>query len=157
MTPPTTPTRHIQPDQGSYVTPAFEHATVLDAMHPGILACTPDTPIVEVARTMATHHVHSVAVFGIDKREEARLVWGIVSDLDLLRAAQATGPETPTAGDIAATEPVTVDAAEPLAAAAQLMEEHEVHHLVVVSGSDPRPVGVLSSLDVAGVIAWGRG
>jgi CBS domain-containing protein len=62
-----------------------------------------------------------------------------------------------TAGKVAATEPVTVDADEPLLTAAQVMQEHDVHHLVVVSGRDPRPIGILSSLDVAGVIAWGRG
>jgi CBS domain-containing protein len=129
----------------------FARATVRDAMHPGILTSTPDTPLAEVARTMAAHRVHCVAVLGID--EGPRLVWGIVSDLDVIRAAQAVGDELPTAGQIAATEPVTVDVDEPLAGAAQTMAEHDVHHLVVVEGEDPRPVGILSCLDVAGVLA----
>ena len=153
----TSPTGSIQPYQGSYLTPALEHATVLDAMHPGILTCAPDASLVEVARMMATHHVHAVAVLGVDTREHARLVWGIVSDLDVVRAAQAAGTETLTAGEVAATEPVTVDAGEPLLTAARVMQEHDIHHLVVVDGEDPRPIGILSSLDIAGVIAWGRG
>jgi CBS domain-containing protein len=159
VTPPQrpSPAGSVQAYQGSYLTPALEHATVLDAMHPGVLTCAPDASLVDVARMMATHHVHAVAVLGIDAPEHARLVWGIVSDLDVVRAAQTAGTETVTAGKVAATEPVTVDADEPLLTAAQVMQEHDVHHLVVVSGRDPRPIGILSSLDVAGVIAWGRG
>lgn len=159
MIPPqkTTPTGGIQTYQGSYLTPALEHATVLDAMHAGILTCAPDASLEEVARMMATHHVHAVAVLGIEPGEQGRLVWGIVSDLDLVRAAQTAEGDAVTAAQVAATEPVTVDVGEPLLAAAQVMQEHDVHHLVVVSGRDPRPIGILSSLDVAGVIAWGRG
>jgi CBS domain-containing protein len=101
--------------------------------------------------------VHGVAVLGIEPGEHERFVWGIVSDLDVVRAAQAAGTDGVTAKEIAATEPVTVDASESLATAARVMQEHDVHHLVVVSGRDPRPIGILSSLDVAGVVAWGRG
>ena len=159
MTPPqrTSPAGDIQPYQGSYLTPALEHATVLDAMHPGILTCAPEASLVEVARMMATHHVHAVAVLGIQPGEQGRLVWGIVSDLDVVRAAQTAGSEAVTAADVTATEPVTVDAGEPLLTAARVMQEHDVHHLVVVSGRDPRPIGILSSLDITGVVAWGRG
>jgi CBS domain-containing protein len=42
---------------------------------------------------------------------------------------------------------------ESLARAAQMMAEHEVTHVVVVSGE--RPIGVLSSLDVAASLARG--
>jgi CBS domain-containing protein len=51
---------------------------------------------------------------------------------------------------------VTVEPDETLARAAQLMTEHEIAHLVVVDPSTKDPVGILSTLDVAGVIAWGR-
>ena len=148
--------RRMQPYQGSYLMPAFERATVVDAMHAGVLTCDPDASLVEVARMMATHHVHCIAVLGITQERE-RLVWGIVSDLDLIGAASAERAEETTAGEIAATEPVTVDVGERLTTAARLMREHDVHHLVVVDGEDPRPVGILSSLDVAGLLAWGRG
>lgn len=135
----------------------FEHATVADAMHPGILTCAPQATLREVARTMADHQVHAVAVLGIGDGGREHLVWGIVSDLDLVRALQAPGAERTTAGEVAATEPVTVDATEPLAAAARVMGEHDVHHVVVVSGADPRPIGIVSSLDVARVAARGAG
>jgi CBS domain-containing protein len=127
--------------------------TVRETMHGGILTCPPDASLVELARTMAMHRVHCVAVLGIEERHGSHLVWGIVSDLDVIRAAQSVEPDAPTAGQIAATEPVTIDANESLATAGQVMVEHDVHHLVVVDGEDPRPIGIISCLDIAGVIA----
>ena len=56
-----------------------------------------------------------------------------------------------TANDIAGTELLTVEPDETLERAAQMMAEHEVNHVVVVS--DQRPIGVLSSLDVAASLA----
>jgi CBS domain-containing protein len=146
----------MQPYQGSYLTPSFEHATVADVMTPGVLSCPPDAPIATVARTMATHHIHAVVVDGVreDPVRGERLVWGVVSDLDLARAALG-GEETSTAGDVAVTEPIAVEPSAPLRVAARLMDEHRTTHLVVVDRE--RPVGMISSLDVAGACAWGRG
>ena len=81
------------------------------------------------------------------------LTWGIVTALDLVTAA-LPGAGTPDAGALASTEIVTVDAEEPLPRAAQLMVEHQLSHLLVVSGA--RPVGILSTLDVAGCLAGAR-
>ncbi len=61
-----------------------------------------------------------------------------------MRAAQTGGTETVAAADVTATEPVTVDAGEPLLTAARVMQEHDVHHVVVVSGRDPSPIGMSS-------------
>ena len=58
-----------------------------------------------------------------------------------------SGDTSVTAGPIAATEIVTVEPAESLDRAVQLMNEHEVTHLVVVEKDFP--VGVISSLDIA--------
>ena len=58
-----------------------------------------------------------------------------------------------TAGQIAATDPVIVRAADTLAHAAQLMAEHETAHVVVVDPVTGEPVGILSSLDIARVMA----
>ena len=54
----------VLPSHGSYLLPQFEHATVADAMHPGILSCDADAPLTEVARMMSTHHVHCIVVTG---------------------------------------------------------------------------------------------
>src|SRR3954452_5212148 len=148
-------TTPIQPYQGSYLMPAFEKATVTDVMRHGVMTSQPDVPGVEVARMMATHHIHAVVIEGVhlDAVHGERLVWGVVSDLDLARAAYA-GIDDLTAGDLAATEPVTIERSTSLAEAAQLMDDHATAHLIVVE--DRRPIGMVSTLDLAGALAWGR-
>lgn len=149
-------TAPIQPYQGSYLTPSPEHATVADAMHPGVLFCPADASLTTVARMMATHHVHCAAVEGTETDHGERIVWGIVSDLDVVRAMDWDNEE-PVAGELAHAAPVTVAPTDSLTDAARVMSETDTHHLVVVSGPRERPVGILSSLDIAGVVAWGRG
>lgn len=139
---------------GSYLMPSLEHATVSDAMHPGILSCEPDAPLVELAKMMATHHVHCVAVVGISHEEPECFVWGIVSDLDLVRAG--IGDEAPTARALVSQPVVVVEPSMPLRDAARQMLAHGVSHVVVADPLAHRPVGVLSTLDVAGMIAWGE-
>lgn len=136
--------------RGSYLTPAFEHATVADVMRPGVVSCAPDASLLTVAQTMATHHVHSVVVAGVTADH---LVWGLVSDMDIVRAAEA-GIEGHTAVDAARTEVVTVDPTTPLSDVVRLMDVHGTAHLIVTSNG--RPTGVVSSLDIAGALAWGR-
>jgi predicted transcriptional regulator len=136
---------------GSYLMPSFERATVADVMRPGVMSYAPDAPLVGVAQTMATHHVHSVVVAGITGDDH--LVWGLVSDMDIVRAAEA-GIEGHTAADAARTEVVTVDPATPLSEVVRLMDERGTAHLIVTT--DGRPTCVISSLDVAGALAWGR-
>ena len=145
----------LQPYRGSYLMPAFERASVLDVMRPGVMSCAPDAPLLTVAQTMATHHVHSVVVAGIatDDAGGDHFVWGLVSDMDIVRAAES-GIEGHTAADAARTEVVTVDPSTPLAEAAKLMDQHDTAHLIVTSGG--QPAGVVSSLDLAGALAWGR-
>ena len=112
-------------------------------MHHGIHSCSGDAPLGEVAGLMAKHRVHAVAVTNGDGQRIA----AIVSDLDVVAAA-ASGRE-PTALEVAATEPLTISASEPMQHAAQLMVEHGVSHLVVVDPASGYPIGILSSLDVA--------
>ncbi len=150
-------TSMVQPYHGSYLMPSFEHATVSDAMHPGILTCEPDATLTEVARLMATHRVHSIAVMGISHESSVeKLVWGIISDLDLLRASLGPSSGT-TASALARQEIVTVEPTMPLREAGELMLTHRVSHLVVTNPELQRPIGILSTLDVAGVLAWGEG
>jgi CBS domain-containing protein len=140
--------------EGSYRTPAFEHAQVSDVMRTGVLTCAPETTLETVARMMVTNHIHCVVVTtSADARDQAGPPWGIVSDLDL---AAAAGDRDRTAGDVCATDVVTVEPDESLERAAQLMVEHESAHLVVVDRKLDIPVGVLSTLDVAGALAWGQ-
>jgi CBS domain-containing protein len=81
--------------------------------------------------------------------------WGVISDADLVAAA---GPDCAdrTARDSARTEVVTVTADDGIAHAARLMTEHGVTHLVVVQPATGKPVGAISTLDIAGALAWGE-
>ena len=138
--------------EGSYVTPAIEHATVKDAMRPEVVTCPPDAPLRDVARTMASEHVHSVIVAGAGTGDRK---WSIVSDMDLMRAAREDIDER-TASWAAASEFLSVSPDESLERALQMMIEHDMTHLVVVDPTADKAVGVLSTLDVAGLLAWGR-
>jgi CBS domain-containing protein len=144
-----------KPYNGSYLMPSLDHATVADAMHPGILSCEPDASLSEVARTMATHHVHSVAVIGVSREKPECGVWAIISDFDLLLAGLDRGEER-TARTIASEQVIGVEPSMPLREAAGLMLDRQTAHVVVVEPGTQRPVGVLSTLDVAGVLAWGE-
>jgi CBS domain-containing protein len=139
-----------QPHEHSFAAPAFEDASVVDAMRIGIISCPPDTPLRDVARIMATYRIHCVVVSEMEGEKPV----GVISDSDLAVAA-ASGARAGTAGQLAATESVTVAADDSLDRAAQLMSEHQVSHLVVIQPHSGHPVGVLSALDLAGVLAWG--
>ena len=144
-----------QPSRGSYLMPSLQHATVSDAMHPGILACEPDASLPEVARMMATHHIHCVAVVGVSHEEPPCGVWSVISDLDLLRAGIRDG-EASSAREIAQQPLVTVEPSVPLREAGEVMLTHGVSHLVVVQPGTQSPIGILSTADIAGVLGWGE-
>jgi CBS domain-containing protein len=118
-------------------------------MHAGVLTCSADTPLVEVAGIMTKHRVHAVAVID-DKRRPI----GLVAALDVVAAAIRDKPERVTARVATATEPlITISTDAPLERAAQLMTKHRVHHLIVVDPADGYPVGILSTLDIAVLVA----
>jgi CBS domain-containing protein len=136
---------------GSYLTPSFDHASVSDAMRPGVITCAPDASMEDVARAMATNHVHAVVVRGIGDGAP----WGVVTDLDVLAVAQ-DAPDR-LAGSCASEDLLTVAPDDRLADAARRMREHGAAHALVVDREHRQPVGVLSTLDLAGVVAWARG
>jgi CBS domain-containing protein len=126
-----------------------------EAMHHGVITCDRDTLLVEVARTMAERTVHCVVVENDGGGGDGR-PWGVVSDLDLVAAATVRNLKDQTAGGSAASPMVIVTPNETLERAAQLMTEHASAHLLVVDDATQRPVGVLSTLDLAATLAEGR-
>jgi CBS domain-containing protein len=113
-------------------------------MQLGLFECTPETDLRSVAQLMTDKTIHCVVVAG--ER------WGIVSDLDLMRAL-GPGLADATAGDVAASDFVIVRPDDSLEHAAQLMAEHDTAHLIVVSPETGVPVGMLSTLDIARAVA----
>ncbi len=123
---------------------------VSDAMHPGVIACPFDASLRTVARMMATYRVHAIVVLGHEGDElPGGELWGVVSDADLIQAAQSDDFDEQTAQLLAATPVLTITGSEPLSRAVQLMVENEVSHLIVTERRSKRPIGVVSTLDVA--------
>ena len=115
-------------------------------MHAGVITCERDTPVDAVAGMMATQHIHSVVV------TDGAEAWGLISDLDLLQAS-GDDADALTAGEVAATEILTVRPDEPLENAARLMREHDVSHVIVTDARVGIVLGVVSTLDVAAALA----
>jgi CBS domain-containing protein len=67
----------------------------------------------------------------------------------------AAGPET-IARDLAQQPVISVAPTTPLAVAGELMVHHRVSHLVVIDEDRLVPIGIVSTLDLAGVLAWGE-
>jgi CBS domain-containing protein len=147
----------VEPTHGSFLLPHFDHATVADAMHPGILSCDADASLTEVARMMSSHHVHCIVVRNaVEGQAGESLVWGIVSDFDVLRAGMSQDYSPDTAASLASQPVVSIETSMPLRDAAQLMLDNATSHVVAVNSETGRPVGILSTLDIAGVVAWGE-
>ena len=138
-----------RPGYFSQTPPHFDNALVADAMRPGVFTCQPETPLRVVAQMMAANHIHTV-VLAADEGEPPRRV----DDIALVNSI-ATGGKESVAAD-AARDAETVRFDLPAPEAAKLMAEHNVAHLVVVDEQD-NPIGILSSLDIAALAAWGLG
>lgn len=128
---------------------SLDSVHVGEAMHRGIVACRPETSLEVVARMMAAHRIHAVAVTPADEATG----WTLVSDLDLVAAFAGSAGGATRAADIASTPNLFVTAGESLARAAELMRDHQTHHLVVLDRRDARPVGIVSTLDIAEAVA----
>jgi CBS domain-containing protein len=131
--------------------PRIGTVLVADAMHAGVFTCEREALLSDVAAQMARELVHCIVVES--GSGETGPPWGIVSDLDLVAAATVRDLDEQTAGGSAATPVVMVSPAETLERAAQLMTEHGTAHLIVVDPEQRLPIGVLSTLDIAGALA----
>jgi len=145
------------PERHSLAVPLLHRISVAEAMHRGVLTVPLTAPLRAVARMMAQYRVHCVVALGEGPYGHAPArVWGLISDLDLTRLAAVEGIDDRTAGGSATTEVVTLGPSDSVHHAAQLMGEHGVTHLIVVDPDSDRPVGVISTLDVAAVLAGVR-
>lgn len=133
----------------------LDRTTVAEVMHRGIVTCDVDSPLGAVARMMAAHRIHCVVVRNAAAswtETPGAGLWGVVSDLDLVRILVTGGVLGRRAGESAATPALVVRAGDPVRRAAELMADREVTHLVVVDHA-AKPVGVVSTLDVARAVS----
>jgi CBS domain-containing protein len=110
-------------------------------MVPRVLVVEPTDEVAYVREIMLGQKFHALPVFDDEERP-----LGIVTSTDLIDAPH---PKTEVA-DIMSTTVVTVDGDQPVSAAARLMREHQVHHLLVTA--DEEVVGILSSFDLLSVV-----
>jgi CBS domain-containing protein len=120
-------------------------------MRRGLVSCLPEVPLDEVAALMVDEVVHCVVV--LDSAPPGQSLWGVVSDLDLIAAASVRPLAEQDAGGSAMRPAVTIDPAASIDSAARTMTRAGVSHLVVTDPVDRRPIGVLSTLDLAGALA----
>jgi nucleotide-binding universal stress UspA family protein/CBS domain-containing protein len=118
--------------------------TVGEHMHVGVLSCSPAETLAEAAERLARHRIHALVVEGEGSGLRVLAVGDLVAAL-----GRGIDPASTSVAAVAATEPVTISAAEPVVAAAKAMSDHEVSHLIVVDPESGEPTGVISSLDVA--------
>ena len=129
------------------VHPAFADRLVSDVMHPGVMTCHSGSSLHEVARTLAAHGIHAVAVWG-DEGEDSVGFGGMISDLDLVSAVARGESLASSAVAVARRDVVSVRASAELSEGARLMVQHRTTHLIVLADDRDRPVGVLSALDI---------
>jgi CBS domain-containing protein len=138
--------------EGSYLTPRLENASVADAMRHGVLSCPADATLRDAARTMSLHHVHTIVVTDPADGSPA----GILSDSVLLGALLDFPRGDRALADVADADISAISSDEPLTVAAELMRERGIDHVLVRDAESGRPSGMLSTLDVAGILAWGE-
>ena len=129
--------------------------TVGEVMHAGVIVCLPHTPLRELAGRMADLRIHCIAVSGVGRHPDGdeHLLWGLVSDMDVVHAAHRDKLSAP-AGELAATAPLALTEDATLERAATLMADHDVAHVVAV-GRSGMPSGIVSTLDVIRILAAG--
>ena len=122
-------------------------STVGQLMHPGVISCTRQTTLGEVANIMAENDVHAIVVI-----EDNQAV-GVVSQTDMVLARQGRSLEharAMTAGAVMSRGCVTVDKDSKVSEAVTTMTRMSIHRMVVTETKDGKavPVGVLSMTDI---------
>ena len=78
---------------------------------------------------------------------------GTCSDVEVMRGGIRTGPDQ-LAGALAHQPIITVESSTPLREAGELMLARGVSPPLAIDPRQQRPIGILSTPDIAGVLAW---
>ncbi len=115
--------------------------TVAEVMVPRVFVVAPDDKVAYVREVMKGRGIHAVPVFDDEERP-----LGIVTATDLIDAPHSEM----FVADIMTTEVVTVPQENSVSAAARIMRDKKLHHLLVTSEGEV--VGILSSFDLLRVV-----
>ena len=124
----------------------LDRHTVADVMHRGVIACPATAPLADVAAALVERRTHTAMV----AREGG---WAFVTDMDVVAGALRAEP-APTAGEMASRGLAKVRFDATLELAASVVAESRAGHVVAVD-REGFPIGVVSTLDLVGVIAAG--
>ena len=110
------------------------------------VSVNPEVPITDAAKTMRDATIGSVMVVDEANRPEGILTRSdfvdFVADEENLAAE-----EIPATAEVIATDIVSVSPETPLPEVADVMSEHAIHHLPVISGSG-KVVGIVTTTDL---------
>ena len=124
-------------------------ATVGSVMHAGVVTCSPDATLRTVAAILAAHRIHAVVVASPEEAAPC----AVVTDRDVVFSYSQGTLDRLTARDAASEPTVTVRAGLDLRYASEAMVRHGTTHVVVTEPGNGKPVGILSSLDIANAVA----
>lgn len=123
--------------------------TVRDWMHKGVITCTADTPVEEVAKTMDAKDISALVVV-----DQAGAAIGVISRTDLVNA-RFVQPywkhwRGMTAEHLMSKPVISVSPDTDIGSAAHILHAKRIHRLVVMETSGDRifPVGILSVTDL---------
>jgi len=125
-------------------------------MTKGVVTLPLNTPVKEIAKTLARFRVHAVCI-----TDEFGELAGIVSDMDVVKSFNKNFSKL-TAEDIMSDKVITISADAYVGEAVDIMIKHKIHHIVVVLKEEKkeeflslpkRPVGILSGIDIVKLMA----
>lgn len=109
-----------------------------------LITASEDQPVKEIRRLMSYHHVSAVPV--VSTTTPLRPL-GIVTDTDLRNVSDAQLP----AKAVMSTVLQCISPNASVSAAAKIMLQYGIHHLIVEEGEEI--VGILSSIDLLSILA----
>lgn len=121
---------------------------VRDAMHEGVICCSTEASLEEVAETMRQRHISALVVV-----KDGRAV-GVISQTDLVNASFIRPYmrywRGMTARHLMSTPVVSISPDAPLHEAIRMVRTRSIHRLVVTASGDgdEQPVGILSLTDI---------
>ncbi|MCP4450398.1 MAG: CBS domain-containing protein [Planctomycetes bacterium] len=123
--------------------------TIKDVMQRGVVTCRVDANAVEIAVIMLDNDVSALVVI-----DESLNACGVVSKTDLI-GSYGTDLSTVTAEDLMSPKIQTVSLDTPVHEAIQLMLQHRIHQLIIVTQARAhrRPVAIFTSGDVIALMA----
>jgi len=117
----------------------------------GVVTVPLDTPVKEIVRILVDANISGIAVIAQDCK-----VGGVISEIDIIKSIDRDW-NLLTAEDVMSSSVRTVDPEMSLTKAAHIMNELNIHRLLVLSLSPAYgfPVGILTASDILKAIARG--